>query len=108
MAAAIGSHGIARFGGADLAKPSAVVIAYTAHSDSSPSEPPTFVVVGDQDGIAPPSSMERRVSALRSSGNEVAYRKFPGVGHGFGLGIGTSVEGWIDEALRFWRHHQPR
>jgi acetyl esterase/lipase len=108
MAASIGSHGVARFGGADLAKPSAVVMAYTAHSDSSPSEPPTFVVVGDQDGIAPPSSMERRVSALRSSGTAVEYRKYPGVGHGFGLGIGTSAEGWIDEAIRFWRHHQPR
>src|SRR5215204_2756203 len=29
MAAAIGSHGLARFGGDDLPKPSAVVIAYT-------------------------------------------------------------------------------
>ena len=108
MAASIGSHGVARFGGADLAKPSAVVMAYTAHSDLSASEPPTFVVVGDQDGISPPSAMERRVSALRSSGTEVEYRKFPGVGHGFGLGIGTSAEGWIEEAIRFWRRHQPR
>ena len=33
MAAAIGSHGVASFGGDDLPKPSAVVMAYTAHSD---------------------------------------------------------------------------
>ena len=33
MAASIGSHGVARFGGAELPKPSAVVMAYTAHSD---------------------------------------------------------------------------
>jgi hypothetical protein len=25
-----------------------------------------------------------------------------GVGHGFGLGQGTSAEGWIEDALRFW------
>ena len=33
MAAAIGSHGVARFGGDDLPKPSAVVMAYTGHSE---------------------------------------------------------------------------
>jgi hypothetical protein len=52
--------------------------------------------------------MERRVSALRRLGTAVEYRKFPGVGHGFGLGVGTSAEGWIDDAIRFWRRHQPR
>ena len=57
MAAAIGSHGVAAFGGDDLPKPSTVVMAYTAHSDYSSDEPPTFVVVGDQDGIAPATSL---------------------------------------------------
>ena len=33
MAAAIGSHGVASFGGDDLPKPSAVVMAYTGHSE---------------------------------------------------------------------------
>jgi acetyl esterase/lipase len=108
MAASIGSHGVARFGGVDVPKPSAVVMAYTAHSDLSASEPPTFVVVGDQDGISPPSAMERRVEALRSLGAPVEYRKYPGVGHGFGPGVGTNAEGWIDEAIRFWRRHQSR
>jgi acetyl esterase/lipase len=108
MAAYIGSHGLARFGGAELPKPSAVVLTYTAHSDHSAAEPPTFVVVGDQDGISPPSVMERRVNALRQMGTEVEYRIFAGVGHGFGLGIGTSAEGWIDHAIRFWTRHQPR
>ena len=108
MAASIGSRGVARFGGAELPRPSAVLMAYTAHSDLSSDEPPTFVVVGEQDGISPPSAMERRVSALRSLGTVVEYRKFPGVGHGFGLGIGTSAEGWIEEAIRFWQRHQPR
>lgn len=108
MAASIGSHGVARFGGADLPKPSAVVMAYTAHSDLSSDEPPTFVVVGDRDGISPPSAMERRVGALRRMGTEVMYREYERVGHGFGLGIGTSAEGWIEEAIRFWGRHQSR
>jgi acetyl esterase/lipase len=101
-AAAIGSHGVARFGGENVPKPSTVVMAYTGHSDMSPSEPPTFVVVGERDGIAPPAAMERRVAALREAGTDVEYRKYADVGHGFGPGIGTSAEGWLDDAVRFW------
>lgn len=102
MAALIGSHGVAAFGGDDLPKPAAVVMAYSAHSDHSDSEPPTFAVVGADDGIAPPSSMESRIAELRKIGTPVEYRKFPSVGHGFGTGAGTSAEGWITEATRFW------
>jgi acetyl esterase/lipase len=102
MVAAIGSHGPGRFGGSDLPKPSALVTLYTGHSEVAPTEPPTFVAVGDADRIAPPAIMERRVAALRRAGTEVEYHKYPGVGHGFGLGVGTSAEGWIADAIRFW------
>lgn len=102
MAASIGSHGAARFGGGNVPKPAAVVMAYTAHADYSAAEPPTFVVVGEQDGIAPPASMEKRVAGLRKSGTAVEYRKYSNLGHGFGLGKGTSAEGWVFEAIRFW------
>jgi acetyl esterase/lipase len=102
MAAAIGSHGVARYGSSDVPKPATIVMAYTAHSDHSSAEPPTFVVVGEDDGIAPPAVMESRVAALRKSGTSVEYHKYRNLGHGFGLGIGTSAEGWIFEAIRFW------
>jgi acetyl esterase/lipase len=102
MVAAIGSHGVAAFGGGDLPKPSTVVMAYTAHSDYSSDEPPTFVVVGDQDRIAPPTDMEQRVAALRRVGAEVEYRTYNDLGHGFGPGTGTSANGWIADAIRFW------
>jgi acetyl esterase/lipase len=102
MAAAVGSHGTARFGGPALPRPSTLVLLYTGHSDVASAEPPTFVAVGDADGIAPVAIMEKRVAALRTAGTEVEYQKYPGVGHGFGLGIGTSAEGWIADAVRFW------
>jgi len=102
MAAAFGSNGVARFGGDDLPKLSAVVMAYTGHSQYSAHEPPTFVVVGEQDGIAPPSVMEKRVAALRRAGTEVEFHKYRGLGHGFGPGTGTSADGWLDRAVRFW------
>ncbi len=108
MAAAIASQGVLGFGGDDLPRPSAVVMAYTAHSDYSSDEPPTFVVVGDQDVIAPASSMERRIAALRKAGTLVEYHKFVNLGHGFGLGTGTSAQGWMADAIRFWEKTMQR
>ena len=102
MAAAIGSHGAAAFGGKNLPRPATVVMAYTGHSDHSSNEPPTFVVVGGRDGIAPPAIMEQRVEALTRAGTPVEYRRYPNVGHGFGPGTGTSAEGWVTDAIRFW------
>lgn len=102
MAASIGSHGAATYGGDDLPKPAAVVMAYTAHSDWSRTEPPTFVVVGQRDSIAPPSAVKARVAALRAAGNDVEFHEYPGLPHGFGLGTGTVAEGWAGGAMRFW------
>jgi predicted esterase len=108
MAATIGSHGVASYGGGDLPKPSAVVMAYTGHSDHASAEPPTFVVVGREDGIAPPAIMERRVKALRKDGTPVELHEYEGLGHGFGLGTKTSAEGWVFEAIRFWETSRGR
>jgi acetyl esterase/lipase len=102
MAANIGSNGPAGFGGDALPKPAVVVMAYTGHARLTSHEAPTFVVVGDQDGIAPPATMERRVAALRAQGTRVEYRRYEGLGHGFGLGTGTSAAGWLEGAVRFW------
>jgi acetyl esterase/lipase len=102
MAAAVGSHGTAQFGGDRLPKPSAVVMAYTGHSEVAEHEPPTFAVVGERDGIASPAVMARRVAALRRTGTEVEFLRYSDLGHGFGPGTGTSAEGWLDRAIRFW------
>ncbi len=102
MAAAIGSHGVARFGGDELSKPAAVIMAYTGHEGTAKSEPPTFVVVGEDDAIAPPAIMARRVAALRAAGTPTEFRRYPDVGHGFGPGVGTSAEGWLGDAIDFW------
>lgn len=105
MAASIGSRGAAPFGGAAVLRPATVVMLYTGHSDVARFEPPTFVAVGERDGISPPAVMERRVEALRRAGTVVEYHRYPNVGHGFGLGVGTSAEGWIADAVRFWAKH---
>jgi acetyl esterase/lipase len=102
MVATIGTYGVAAYGGDDLLRPAAIVMAYTAHLDHSSADPPTFVVVGENDGISPPATMERRVTALRQAGVEVEYHKYKNLGHGFGLGSGASAEGWIVNAMQFW------
>ena len=102
MAANIGSHGTEAFGGGRLPGPATVVMAYTAHADRAAREPATFALVGEQDGIAPPAAMARRVAGLREAGTPVEFHTYPGLGHGFGLGNGTAAQGWPAEAVRFW------
>jgi acetyl esterase/lipase len=49
--------------------------------------------------------VERRVENLRNAGVEVEYRRYRNAGHGFGLGMGTDAEGWIEDAVQFWEKH---
>ena len=102
MAAYLGSYGPAAFGGDDLPQPGTFVMQYTGHSDYTEHEPPTFVTVGDHDGIADWRGMERRINALSAMGVDTEFHHYPGLGHGFGLGVGTAAEGWIDDAIAFW------
>jgi acetyl esterase/lipase len=103
MAALIGSHGAAQFGGDELVKPAAVVMAYTGHADHAADEPPTFAVVGTRDSIARPAVMERRIGVLKRQGTHAELHVVPGLEHGFGLGTGTVADGWIDRAIEFWK-----
>jgi acetyl esterase/lipase len=105
IAARIGSYGTAAYGGDEIPRPSTVVMAYTGHTDFTNSDPPTFAVVGDGDGIASASIMERRVNSMRSAGIDVEFHVYRNVGHGFGLGIGTDAAGWLEDAVRFWENH---
>lgn len=103
MAAYLGSLGPAAFGGDDLPRPGTVVMQYTGHSEYNPDgEPPTYVCVGDNDGIASWRTMERRVETLSAMGVDTEFHHYSGLGHGFGLGAGTAAEGWFDDAVAFW------
>lgn len=102
MAAYLGSYGTAAFGGDDLPQPGAVVMQYTGHSEYSESGPPTFACVGENDGIASWRTMQRRLDAMSAAGIDTEFHKYPGLSHGFGVGVGTVAEGWIDDAVAFW------
>lgn len=103
MAAYLGSYGAAAFGGLDLPRPAAVIMQYTGHSDYTEHDPPTFACVGEADGIANWHTMEARIESLAALGIPTEFHHYPGVPHGFGLGLGTSAEGWLDDAVAFWQ-----
>lgn len=91
------------FGGGDLPQPGAVIMQYTGLGEYSPSDPPTYACVGDQEGIASWRVMKTRLDALSALGIDTEFHVYVGLGHCFGLGTGTSAEGWLDLAVRFWR-----
>ena len=105
MAADLGSYGPASYGGDDLPRPATVVIQYTGHSDYTENDPATYAVVGDNDGIANWHTMQERIDNLSNIGIDTEFHHYPNLEHGFGLGIGTSAEGWISDALAFWQKH---
>ena len=102
MAANLGSYGPQRYGGDNLPRPAAVIMQYTGHSDYTKNDPPTYACVGEDDGIADWRVMQERIDHLNDLGIETEFHKYENLGHGFGLGIGTSAEGWIDDAIDFW------
>ena len=75
---------------------------YTGLSEVYGNEPPTYNCVGTSDGIASWRTMQRRIDAIRASSTDAEIDIYEGLPHGFGLGIGTVAEGWIDKAVAFW------
>lgn len=89
MVAYIGTHGVEYFGSGNYPKPATVIMQYTWHSEVGNDEVPTFAVVGSNDGIANPNTMQRRIQTLKSMGVDAEIKIYPNLSHGFGLGIGN-------------------
>ena len=103
LAAHLGSYGPARFGGDDAPRAGAVVMQYTGLSEVTGAEPPTYACVGTADGIAPWRTMRSRLDAISAAGTPSEFHAYDGLPHGFGLGVGTVAEGWIEGAAAFWQ-----
>ena len=83
----------------------AVIMQYTGHSQYSRLDPPTYACVGGRDGIADWRVMKRRLECLESLGTDTEFHLYSGLRHGFGLGVGTEAEGWINDAVAFWERN---
>jgi acetyl esterase/lipase len=105
MVGDIAYSGSIGFGGYRFPEPRVVIIAYTGHTLFSEYYPPTFITVSENDPIVNVSVVEQRVKNLRNAGVDVEYHIYKNAGHGFGLGIGTSAEGWLMHAVKFWEKY---
>jgi len=108
IAAYLASYGPHGFGGAQLPRPGTLVLQYTGHTNHTRQEPPTYVCVGENDPVCDWKVMKKRLDALAACGIDTEFHKYPHLGHGFGLGLGTEAEGWIVSAAAFWKRHLPR
>ncbi len=103
MTAYLSSYGTEAFSERNYPRPGCAVIQYTGHSEYTKTDPPTYMCVGENDGIANWRTMESRANAMAALGIDTEFHKYPGLGHGFGIGTVTSAEGWLDEAVAFWK-----
>ena len=105
MAAWLGRYGTASFGGQASPQPGAVLKQYPGLGAVYGNEPPTYACVGDRDYIADERVMRWRIETIRSQGTPAEIEVFPGLAHGFGLGTGSTAEGWLDHAVAFWEEN---
>ncbi len=103
MAAYIGTYGIAAFSGNDISKPGTIVMQYTGHSEYSKDDPPTYACVGTNDGIANWRTMKARLDAMKTFGIPTEFHAYEELYHGFSIGTGTIAEGWLYDAVKFWK-----
>lgn len=106
-AAYVASYGARAFGGADLPRPSSLFIQYTSHVNYTRREVPTFACCGADDDTALRRTMKKRIDLISACGVDSEFHEYPGVASGFGLGTGTSAEGWLQSAMTFWKRHLP-
>lgn len=86
----------------DIPQASAVIMQYTGYTIVSPYDAPTYACCGTNDGIASWRTMQNRLIHLSTLGIPTEFHSYNGLPHGFGLGIGTAAEGWLQDAARFW------
>lgn len=103
MAAALGNREVLDdFRMTDIPQAAAVIMQYTGYRTASPEDAPTYACVGTRDGIAGWKTMQARLQSLEAFGIPTEFHAYKGLPHGFGLGRGTSAEGWIRDAAAFW------
>lgn len=108
MAAWISTCGTGQFGEKEYPKPEAAIMQYTGLSEVTGHEVPTYSCVGTADYIADYRIVENRINRIKSNGTNAEIEVFNGLPHGFGLGEGTIAEGWIDNAVEFWKNNMGR
>lgn len=93
-------------GRADIPQAATVIMQYTGYSSVSEQDAPTYACVGTNDGIASWRIMQNRLQRLSNIGILTEFHAYEGLSHGFGIGTGTVAEGWVNDALDFWKQNR--
>ena len=67
-----------------------------------------FAIVGEGDAYGGDWVLDRKIPEMKAvlGDDHVVYHKYPDYPHGSGLGIGTSAEGWMEQAIIFWEEQK--
>lgn len=109
MAAKLGNKKVlASYVGNDIPQADAIIMQYTGYHYVSSYDAPTYSCVGTNDSIADYHIIKSRLDTLKTFHVPTEFHCYEGLSHGFGLGIGTIAEGWIEDAIHFWERQIKR
>lgn len=104
MAAVLGNKkNLASYTNDNIPQADAIIMQYTGYDHISAYDAPTYACVGTNDYIADYTFMKQRLDLLNILHIPTEFHCYKGLSHGFGLGIGTIAEGWVDDAIAFWK-----
>lgn len=79
------------------------VLKYTVSENVHRNYPPTYLFHCRDDSVIPFETSVRIKEKLEHVECRCKFKEIPIGGHGFGFGTGTLAEGWLNEAIEFWR-----
>jgi len=80
----------------------------SVHKHVTADYPDTYIWCGAADSVVPPKNTELMVEALKMAGVPHKCDVYPGVDHGVGLATGLAAEGWIDNAVEYWKSRRDK
>ena len=79
---------------------------YSVEKQVTGDYPPVFIWQCRQDKVVPFENSLMMADALKANGVPYEFMPVDGTVHGWGLGKGTAVDGWLDKAVDFWRENR--
>lgn len=84
---------------------SAYIRSYSVVENMDESFPPTYMYHCKNDAILPFEQSAQMDKALSTYGIDHVFVPVERGYHGYGLGSGCQVEGWLEKAITFWQQH---
>lgn len=80
--------------------------AYSIEKQVEEEYPPTFIWQCKNDSVVPFQNSLLMKESLQKHGVPYELMAVEGTVHGWGAGVGTPAEGWIEKAVQFWKQNR--